>query len=252
MIAKTPQQKSSLREAGRRLAAVLRALEAAARPGVSTAELNALAEKLIREGGDIPAFLNYQPQGASYPYPATLCVSVNDEVVHGLPGMRLLQEGDVVGLDLGLIHDGFIVDAARTVAVGEVSADSRRLMQVTKEALDRGIAQARPGNRIGDIGAAVEEVANQHGLGIVRELGGHGVGEKVHELPYIPNYGRKGTGSRIQEGMVLAIEPMFTLGSGTVEIASDGYTYESADGSMSAHFEDTVLVTERGAEILTR
>lgn len=252
MIATTHEQIGGLKEAGRRLARILEALQAAAKSDVTTKELDALAEKLIREGGDVPAFLGYQPHGASYPYPATLCISVNEEVVHGLPGERILQEGDIVGLDLGLVHEGFIVDAARTVAVGATSPDAVRLMERTAEALRRGVEKAKRGGRIGDISAAIEKVARDNNLGIVRELGGHGVGEKVHEPPFIPNFGVAGKGPFIEEGMVLAIEPMFTLGGGDVEVAADDYTFKTSDGSLSAHFEDTVLVTAEGPLILTR
>ncbi len=252
MIAKTGAEKKTLREAGRRLALILKELEGALRPGVTTRELNELAERRIREEGDTPAFLGYQPAGSSFPYPATLCISVNDEIVHGIPGARVLADGDIVGLDLGLVHEGLIVDAARTGAVGAPSDEALHLMRETEHALAQGIKAVRPGGRIGDIGAAVEEVARKGNFGIVRELGGHGVGAKVHELPHIPNFGKPGTGPHIEEGMVLAIEPMFTSGKGDVEVLADGYTFASVDGSLGAHFEDTILVTERGAEILTR
>lgn len=251
MIAKHTAEKEALKEAGRRLARVLIELSAAVRPGITSKELDALAEKLIREGGDTPAFLGYQPHGATYPYPATLCVSVNDEVVHGIPGERVLCEGDIAGLDLGLVHEGYVVDAARTIAVGKVSDDAQRLMETTREALERGIAAACPGNHISDISAAVEAVALAHGLGIVRELGGHGVGKNVHEPPFIPNFTLKGKSPRIEEGMVLAIEPMFNLGTGNVKLKEDEYTFTTADGSLSAHFEHTILVTDGEPLILT-
>ena len=251
MIATTAQEIGLLKKAGKRLAAVLGKVADAVTPGVKTNELNALAERLIREGNDTPAFLNYAPRGASYPYPATLCVSVNNEVVHGIPGDRVLKTGDIVGLDLGLIHEGYVVDSARTVAVGKIGAEAKKLMDATREALGRGIEAVRPGNHVSDISAAVEAVALAHGLGIVRELGGHGVGKSVQEPPFIPNFTLAGESPRIEEGMVLAIEPMFNLGAGDVKLAKDEYTFLTADGSLSAHFEHTVMATKKGPLVLT-
>lgn len=238
-----------LREAGRRLAEVMRALEREVRPGVTTASLDALAERLIREGGDTPAFKGYRPAGAEYPFPASVCISVNDEVVHGIPGTRVLKTGDIVGLDMGLTHRGYIVDMAKTSPVGVVDEESAHLIETTKRALMAGIAAARAGGFVGDIGSAVERAAGDYG--IVRELGGHGVGKKVHEKPYIPNYGSAGTGPRLSEGQVIAIEPMLNAGGNAVVLAGDGYTYTTKDGSRSAHFEHTILITATGAEILT-
>lgn len=239
-----------LKEAGKRLGRVLAAVAQAAVPGVSTKELDELAEKLILDGGDVPAFKNYQPQGASYPYPATLCISVNDEVVHGIPNERVLMEGDIVGLDLGLIHNGYVVDSARTVAVGEISESAQKLMEATERALREGIKAAKAGKRVSDISAAIQKVAHDARLGIVRELGGHGVGKKVHEPPYIPNY-VAGKGPELQAGMVLAIEPMFTERGEDIALANDGYTYKTEDAGLSAHFEHTILVTEGEPVILT-
>ncbi len=241
----------ALREAGKRLARVLDVVEKKVAPGVTTSELDALAEKLIRDGGDAPAFKDYQPQGADYPYPATLCISVNDEVVHGIPGDRVLKEGDIVGLDLGLVHDGIITDMARTTAVGAVDKRVSKLLEHTKEALKEGIKAATLGNRIGDISAAIQTVAKREKYGVVRELGGHGVGHHVHELPFVPNYGKAGTGPVLIEGMVLALEPMFNLGGDGVVLEDDGYTYSTADGSLSAHFEHTILITKKGPETIT-
>jgi len=251
VTATTQKEKDALREGGRRLALVLEALARAVRPGLTTQELDTLAEELIRKGGDEPAFLHYQPRGASYPYPATLCISINDEIVHGIPGERTLQEGDIVGLDLGLSHEGFFVDAARTIPVGTISDDARALLSVTEEALQKGIGAALLGNRISDISVAIESVAKKNKVGIVRELGGHGVGKKVHEPPFIPNF-VAGRGPLIEEGMVLAIEPMFNSGGDDVILEKDGYTYRTADGSLSAHFENTILVTKEGPVVLTR
>lgn len=241
-----------LRAGGKRLAAVLREVAKAVRPGIKTKELDDLAERLIRQGGDTPAFLRYTPEGAGYPYPATLCVSVNDEVVHGIPGERVLLEGDVVGLDLGLVHEGLVADAAVTVAVGETDEKSGELISAAREALMKGIAAVRSGARVGDIGHAVGNHAAARGYSVVKELGGHGVGKRVHEDPYIPNFGKGGIGVRLVPGMVLAIEPMLNMGTEDVKLSNDGYTWKTRDGKRSAHFEHTIAVTERGAEILTQ
>lgn len=241
-----------LREGGRRLAEVLQRVAKEVRPGISTKELDRLAEKLIREGGDEPAFLNYTPDGAKFPYPATLCVSVNNEIVHGIPSdKKILKESDIVGLDLGLKHGGFFTDMAVTVPVGEIDEDAKRLVNVTKKSLERGIAAARHGGFIGDIGEAIENFVTPYGYGIVKILGGHGVGKKVHEDPYVPNYGKRGTGPKLIPGMVLALEPMLNEGTDKVFLDNDGYTFKTKDGKRSAHFEHTILITEDKTEILT-
>ncbi len=254
MTVTTDEQRANLIEAGQHLAAVLRALEEAVAPGVTTESLDDLAEKMIRDFGDEPCFLGYTPEGAGRPYPATLCVSINDEIVHGIPNEihKVLSEGDIVGLDLGLSHKGVIVDAAITVAVGKVSDDSRRLMDVTKAALDAGIAAAKPGRHIGDISHAIQLEIEKAGFKVVRELGGHGVGDRVHEEPFIPNYGRAGEGEELTEGMVLALEPISAAGKAGVILAPDGYTYRTKDGSRSAHFEHTILIEKEGARIITQ
>lgn len=249
---KTAEEIALLRESGKRLAAVLQELKRAIKPGVTTKDLDILAEKLIRAGGDIPPFLNYTPHGARRAFPASLCVSVNEEIVHGIPREdRILAEGDIVSIDLGVSHKGMITDSALTVAVGEVSSEIQKLLEHTERSLFEGIKAVRVGGRIGDIGAAVEAVAKKHGYGIVRELGGHGVGHEVHEEPYVPNYGSKGTGPIIKAGMVLAIEPMFMLGSEEILAMPDGYTVITKDGSLSAHFEHTIAITDEGVEIIT-
>lgn len=255
--AKTGKIKSAedieiIRECGRRLATTLEAVSRAVRPGVTTLELDTLARTIIEEAGDTPAFLHYKPDGAKVAFPATLCVSVNDQIVHGIPGDLVLKEGDVVGLDLGIKHRGYFTDSAVTVAVGKTDSDSQKLLNITKEALMAGIAKARAGARVGDIGAAIQAFADRYGYGIVRELGGHGVGYAVHELPYIPNYGEAGTGEELRPGMVLAIEPMFMLGGDGIKLAPDKFTYVTQDGSQSAHFEHTILVKEGAPEILTK
>ena len=249
---KTKDEIEALRESGKRLGRILQAIKAEIKAGVTTGYLDEVAERLIREGGDIPPFLNYTPHGARNPFPASLCVSVNDEIVHGIPSDRVIKDGDLVSIDLGVSHNGMITDAALTVAVGEVPEQLRTLIEETERALYAGIKAAHAGGHIGDIGAAVERVGNARGYGIVRELGGHGVGHKVHEDPYVPNYGKKGNGPILKAGMVLALEPMFMLGKEDIRMMPDGYTIVSEDGSLSAHFEHTIVITEKGAEIVTQ
>ena len=249
----TPEEIEILRESGRRLAGVLRRVAEAVRPGVTTGELDALAEKLIRDGGDVPAFLQYKPIWGGRAYPATLCASVNDEIVHGIPSPdRVLKEGDIVGLDLGLAHKGLITDMAMTMPVGEVDDAARKLMNITQEALMVGIKTAKNGARVGDIGNAVSAFIKPYGYGVVEGLAGHGVGHHVHEDPEIPNYGQKGTGVELKSGMVVALEPMINEGSKQKYRDKDGFTYKTKDGKRSAHFEHTILITDGTAEILTK
>jgi len=243
---KTLDEIARIREACLLVHDVLEELAAAAVPGVTTAELDRLAAARTRERGASPAFLGY------HGYPASLCISVNDEVVHGIPSpRRVLREGDVVGLDFGVVKDGFFGDAARTVPVGRAAPDALRLLEATREALLAGVAAARPGGYVGDIGAAVQASVEGRGYSVVREFVGHGIGRRLHEPPQVPNYGRAGDGKRIEGGLVLAIEPMVNAGSPEVEVLDDGWTAVTADGSLSAHFEHTVAVTENGPEILT-
>jgi methionyl aminopeptidase len=243
-----------LREGGRRLAGILNHLAPKLQPGVSTLWLENMARKFVEEGGDKPAFLGYTPSGAKRPYPAALCVSVNDEVVHGIPNEDpvVIREGDVVTLDLGLNHKGLITDSAITVGVGEVGEDLQSLIEATKKSLYAGIGAAKAGNTTGDIGYAIQKEASKYPFGLVTELGGHGVGRTVHDEPYVPNYGRRGEGDELVSGMVIAIEPQLALGSGKVKLSRDGYTFKTRDGSVAAHFEHTVLVTDDGCEILTK
>ncbi len=253
MIARTEAQKAGVIEAGRRFGIILQQVADAVRPGISTGELDALAERLIREGGDTPSFKGYRPEGAPYPYPAALCISVNDEVVHGIPSSdRILKNSDIVSLDLGLTHDGYIMDSAVTVPVGKVTPELEKLMRTTQASLMAGIAAAVPGGRIGDISHALEQAFKGTKFSIVKVLGGHGVGEFVHEEPFIPNTGHAGTGPEIEVGMVLAIEPIANTGKAAVVLGADGYTYRTRDASHSAHFEHTILVTEDGPLIVTR
>ncbi len=241
-----------LRVGGRRLALILNQIMATVRPGTTTGELDQLAHELIVGGGDQPAFLHYRPRGAIRDYPATLCVSINDEVVHGIPGSRRLKLGDIVSLDLGLNHEGRFTDMAVTVPVGKTTPAARCLIGATKEALRLAVGAARAGGHLGDIGHAVESFAKAAGYGVIRSLGGHAVGHAVHEEPLIPNFGQRGTGREIKSGMVLALEPMLTLGGAAVIYLPDGYTVRTADRSLAAHFEHTILVTDGVAEILTR
>lgn len=254
MIITNDTQRENLIEGGKRLAAVLEALRTKAVPGTTTQELDDLAEELIRAGGDQPCFLGYTPEGAGRPYPATLCVSINDEIVHGIPNEspKTLKEGDIVGLDLGLTHNGIIVDAAITVPVGQVSEESKKLLYATENALAAGIAAAQVGKHVGDISYAIQKEIEHAGFKVVKELGGHGVGELVHEEPFIPNFGRPGEGELLEENMVLALEPISAAGKAAVILAPDGYTFRTKDGSRSAHFEHTILLEKGGALVVTK
>lgn len=254
MIVRTDEERIALIEAGRRLGAILEEVSTLVAPGVSTEVLEHASIRLITEGGDKPAFLDYTPEGARRPYPASLCVSINDEVVHGIPNEapRTLKEGDIVALDLGLIHDGIVVDSAITVPVGKVSKEAEALMRATQEALERAIDAAVPGARVGDISHATGAAFKGTGFSVVKMLGGHGVGRHVHEEPFIANDGHAGTGPEVVAGMVLALEPIANAGKAGVQIAQDGYTYRTKDGSISAHFEHTILVEEGSALVVTR
>jgi methionyl aminopeptidase len=237
-----------MRHAGVILVDLLDRLEAMLAPGVSTADLDAVAEAHIREAGAVSSFLGY---GSNPPFPATICTSINEEVVHGIPSARRVREGDLVSLDVGCIWEGWHADCARTFAIGTVRPEEWALVDATREALTAGIRAAVPGNRLGDIGAAIEAVATERGYGVVRPFVGHGIGTAMHEEPQVPNYGRPGTGMRLEPGMCLAIEPMFNLGGDNVRLLSDGWTVVTADGSRSAHFEDTIVIAPGGAERLT-
>lgn len=246
---KRPDEIARMRHAGQILVALLDRLEGALAPGTTTAELDAIAADHIREAGAVSSFKGY---GSNPPFPATICTSLNDEVVHGIPSSRRrLQDGDLIGLDVGCIWQGWHADCARTFTIGQVSPEAITLVEATRDALSAGIAAAVPGNRLGDIGAAIEAVANSHGYGIVRPFVGHGIGTAMHEEPQVPNYGRPGTGMRLEAGLCLAIEPMFNLGGDEVGLRDDGWTVVTADGSLSAHFEDTIVIGPSGAERLT-
>lgn len=249
---KTEADIEILTESGRRLSAIVRRVADRVALGITTAELDDLARELIKKGGDQPAFLNYRPEGSVLSYPAVLCVSINEEIVHGIPSRRVIKEGDVVSIDLGLNHQGRFTDMATTLVVGQTSPAIKKLLTVTKEALNLGIAAASSGHYTGDIGQAIENHVKKNNLTLVEELCGHGVGFALHEDPLVPNFGRRGTGDKLKPGMVIAIEPMVSLGSGRIKLLSDSFTFVTVDGSISAHFEHTVLITDAGPKILTQ
>jgi methionyl aminopeptidase len=234
-----------MRRAGRLVGHTLSTLVEAVRPGATLLELDAQAERVIRAGGGIPSFLGY------HGFPATLCLSPNDWIVHGIPNGYVLQEGDILSIDCGAIVEGWHGDAALTVPVGQVDDAARRLIETTERAMWAGIAQVRAGNRLSDIGHAVEKVAAAPGYGVVREYVGHGIGTRMHEEPQVPNYGRPGRGLRLEAGLVLAIEPMVNEGGPSSRVLDDGWTVVTLDGSRSAHFEHTVAITPEGPEVLT-
>ena len=235
-----------MRRANGLVADVLREMEALIEPGVTPRELDAVAEARVRAAGAVPAFKGY------HGYPATLCVSINEAVVHGIPSARRLEEGDIVSLDMGVVLDGYYGDSALTVGVGAISEAAAGLLRVTREALDRAIERARVGGRVSDLGHAVQSHVEAHGFSVVREFVGHGIGTSLHEEPQIPNYGEPGRGPRLKEGMVLAIEPMVNAGLPAVRVLDDGWTAVTSDGSLSAHFEHSVAVLQEGPCVLSR
>ncbi len=237
-----------MREAGRVNAVALKAVRDAIQPGITTGELDAIAEELIRNAGGIPIFKGYP---GPYPYPATLNVSINEELVHGIPGNRKLNEGDIVSVDCGTLLEGFVGDSAFTVGVGEISTQAKKLLDVTEQALYKGIAMMRPGNRTGDISAAVQEFVEKNGFHVTREYTGHGVGRNMHEGPQVPNYGEPHKGVLLRPGMTIALEPMVLVGTPRTRVLADKWTVVSADGSLTAHYEHSVAVTEADPWILT-
>ena len=243
---KSKKEIDLMSEAGRIVRDTLNLLEKHIKPGVSTKDLDLIAEDYILSQD---AELGFK---GLYGYPSTICISVEDEVVHGVPSDKKLMEGQIVGIDVGSIYKGYYGDHARSFAVGEISSDKKKLLKVTKECLEKGIEKAIPGNRIGDIGSAVQEWAESNGYGVVRELVGHGIGTKLHEEPQIPNYGNSGTGPLIDVGMCFAIEPMVNMGSKDVYTKGDGWTICTKDGMPSAHFEHTITITDNGPKVLTR
>jgi methionyl aminopeptidase len=246
---KSRSEVEKMRRASGVVSAILSELEGMVAPGVTTKFLDREAEKLIKKHGAKPAFKNYQV-GPNV-FPAVLCVSVNEEIVHGIPSGRKLVDGDIVSLDFGVVFEEFFGDSAVTVPVGKIDEESRRLIETTERCMYAGIEQLRPGKRLGDVGAAVQEVAEREGYGVVRDFVGHGIGRALHEDPQVPNFGVSGRGQALRAGMVLAIEPMINLGTSGVRVLDDGWTAVTADGARSAHFEHTVAVTEDGPVILT-
>lgn len=247
---KTNEEIALMAESGRRLARVLDELEKMIAVGVTTRAIDDKARELIEAGGDTPSFLGYAPAGADKPYPYTVCASVNESVVHGLPSNRPLQDGDILTLDLGLIHKGWHSDSARTFAIGTVPERTKELIHATEEALAAGIAAAVPGAHLGDVSSAISKVARKYKVVVVEGLGGHGIGQHLHEAPYVANAGKPGAGMRLSPGLVIAIEPMFSLGSRIVRQMPDD-SFATFDGSLSAHSEHTVAITEDGPVILT-
>jgi methionyl aminopeptidase len=242
---KTAHEIELMARAGRLLASVLPPLEEACKPGVRTSDLDKIADKLIRDGGAIPGFLGY------HGFPKSICVSINDEAVHGIPGNRKVASGDVVSLDLGLVLDGFWADVGITVGVGKISKEADRLIKVTEEALYVGIAKAQPGGYLGDISSAIQKHVEKAGFSVIRQFVGHGIGRQMHEDPQVPNFGTPGTPPRLKPGMTLAIEPMVNAGSHEVYMKPDGWTICTVDGALSAYFEHTVAITDKGPLILT-
>jgi methionyl aminopeptidase len=250
IIIKNMIELTKMRRTGALVRRVLDAVEAACVPGTTTAALDKIAAREIARGGATSAFLGYRP-GNLPPYPAVLCTSINQVVVHGIPRAdEVLREGDLIGIDFACFVDGFCADAARTVAVGVISAPARALLASTRESLARAVAACRPGARLGDIGAAIQSLAEERGYGVVRAFVGHGIGQRMHEDPQVPNVGKPGTGRRLKPGMTIAIEPMLNRGSGEIRVLDDRWTVVTADGSLSAHIEHTVAITDDGVEVL--
>ena len=242
---KTKEEIEVMRSAGRIVAETLDMVSKALRPGITTGELDELVEDFIRSHDAEPAFKNY------HGYPASACISINEEVVHGIPGKRVVQEGDIVSVDVGSIYEGYYGDGARTFGIGEISEEKARLMEYTEKCLAAGIDMARNGNKLGQISAAVQQMAESHGYGVVRQLVGHGIGRKMHEEPQVPNFGSEQDGPMLRSGMVIAIEPMINMGTYDVKTMPDGWTFVTTDGLPSAHFEHTVAITDNGPDILT-
>jgi len=242
---KSPREIAIMRKAGEIVAIVLDILKKRIKPGIITEELDTISIEELNKYGAISSFKGYRG------YPAYLCVSINDELVHGIPGKRVLKEGDIVTIDFGAIYEGFHGDAARTVAVGRVSDTAKKLMDITEDALKVGIESARNGARLGDISSSIQSFVESNGFSVVREYAGHGIGRQMHEEPQIPNYGKPGQGPILKRGMALALEPMVTVGDWHTRVGTDGWTVSTADGSLCAHFEDTIVITDGKAEILT-
>ena len=251
-LKKTVEEINILREGGIILASVLKKVAENVKPGISTKELDQIAQEQIKEAGAMPAFLGYKISDSIAPYPSALCTSVDDEVVHGIPRKdKILKEGQIIGLDLGIKYKNLFTDSAITVPVGRISPEKQKLIDGARRALYAGIRQVKPGNTIGDIACAIQEIGERQGFGIIRDLVGHGVGHSIHEPPNVPNYGKAGTLEKLEIGMVLALEPMFTTGDYHIRFLDDNWTVATADGSISAHFEHSIAITDKGCIILT-
>jgi len=248
IVLKSSPEIAVMRQAGRINALALKAVREMIRPGVTTAELDAAAEEVIRKHGAIPTFKGYP---GPYPYPATICASINEELVHGIPGKRKLQAGDIISIDCGSTFEGFVGDAAFTAGVGEISPEAHRLIEVTEQALYEGIRQMRAGNRVGDVSAAIQKYVESYGFHVTREYTGHGVGRQMHEGPQVPNYGIAGRGMILRPGMTIALEPMVLVGTNRTRVMPDQWTVVSGDGSLTAHYEHSVVVTEGEPQLLT-
>ena len=249
IVIKNQEELKRMRAAGRLNAEVLSAVCKKARPGITTEELDSIAEEMIRKNGAIPIFKGYP---GPYPFPSTLTISINEELVHGIPGKRKLKVGDIVSIDCGTLLDGFVGDSAITIGIGEISPEATKLLKTTKQSLYKGIEQMRPGNRAGDVSAEIQRYVENRGYHVTREYTGHGVGRQMHEGPQVPNYGTKGKGVLLRPGMTVALEPMVLVGTPKTSVSTDKWTVVSADGSLTAHFEHTVAITINGPEILTR
>lgn len=251
MIIQDEKELEFLRIGAKKLASILSELEKAAKPGVQTKELDKLAYDLILKAGAKPAFLGYKPKGAKEVYPATLCVSLNEEIVHGLPSERIIKDGDLISLDLGLNYQGYFSDMAITIGVGKISKKAEDLIKTSKDGLDFAIKQIKPGIKTGDLGYLIQKFVQKRGFFVIKELAGHGIGKVPQEFPYLPNWGKRGEGVALKQGMILAVELMISEKETEIETLPDGWTIKTADGSLSSHFEHTIVLKKQGAEIIT-
>lgn len=251
ILIKSQKEIEYMRESGRIVALALDAIEKAIRPGVTTRELDKIATDVLKKEGAIPSFKGQQGFEGSKPYPATICASVNNQIIHGIPGDYVLQDGDIISIDMGALKNGYHGDAARTFAVGNVSETAQKLIEVTKGSFFEGLKMAKAGNRVSDISHAVQTYAESFGFSVVRDFVGHGIGKELHEEPQVPNYGKPGRGPRLSSGMVIAVEPMINEGSYDINILKDGWTVVTVDGKLSAHYENTILITDGEPELLT-
>jgi len=252
IVIKSEKEIELMKEPCRIVALALQKMEESIKPGMTTKDLDKIAETVLKQNGAKPSFKGQQGFEGSKPYPAIICASVNHQVIHGIPGDYVLKEGDIVSVDMGAYKNGYHGDAARTFAVGEISEQAKKLIEVTKQSFFEGLKMAKVGNRVSDISHAVQSYVEQYGFSVVRDFVGHGVGKELHEEPQVPNYGKPGRGPRLQKGMVIAVEPMINEGTFEIEILRDGWTVVTADGKLSAHYENTFVITEGEAEILTK